>query len=170
MCITANLVSKQYQSFGYYDSLWYCSMIGMYLTISLCFSASSQVYDMVPLSLYTIEGVNCVSQQFGSFMSIYTSVGKVVSLHNLGGYLSITAIWRYRCIMVLMVHTMFGIYILALSLCKSGVGTLSLYTIRGVNCVSLQFGSFMFIYDMIHLFFKVPKKLVPADLLFSGMC
>ena len=51
--------------------------------------------------------------------------------------------------MVLMVHTMIGIYNLALSLCKckSGVGTLSLYTIRGVNCVSLQFGSFMSIYD-----------------------
>ena len=47
--------------------------------------------------------------------------------------------------MVLMVHTMIGIYNLALSLCKckSGVGTLSLYTIRGFNCVSLQFGSFM---------------------------
>ena len=70
--------------------------------------------------------------------------------------------------MVLMVHTMIGIYNLALSLCKSGVGTLSLYTIRGVNCVSLQFGSFMSIYDT-HLF-KVPKKLVPADLLFPGMC
>ena len=49
--------------------------------------------------------------------------------------------------MVLMVHTMIGIYNLALSLCKSGVDTLSLYTIRGVNCVSLQFGSFMSIYD-----------------------
>ncbi len=45
--------------------------------------------------------------------------------------------------MVLMVHTMIGIYNLALSLCKSGVGTLSLYTIREFNCVSLQFGSFM---------------------------
>jgi len=50
---------------------------------------------MVPLSLYTIEGVNCVSLQFGSFMSIYISVGKVVSLNNLGGYLCIPAIWRY---------------------------------------------------------------------------
>ena len=40
--------------------------------------------------------------------------------------------------MVLMVHTMIGIYNLALSLCKSGVGTLSIYTIRGVNCVSLH--------------------------------
>ena len=70
-------------------------MIGTYLTISLCFSARSQGYDRVPLSLYTIEGVNCVSLQFGSFMSIYTSVGKVVSLNNLGGYLSIAAIVRY---------------------------------------------------------------------------
>jgi hypothetical protein len=43
--------------------------------------------------------------------------------------------------MVLMVHTMIGIYNLALSLCKSGVGTLSLYTIREVICLSLQFGS-----------------------------
>jgi hypothetical protein len=50
---------------------------------------------MVPLSFYTIEGVNCVSLQFGSFMSIYTSVGKVVSLNNLGVYLCIAAIWRY---------------------------------------------------------------------------
>ena len=70
-------------------------MIGTYLTISLCFSARSQGYDTVPLSLYTIEGVNCVSLQFGSFMSIYTSVGKVVSLNNLGVYLCIAAIWRY---------------------------------------------------------------------------
>jgi len=29
-----------------------------------------------------------------------------------------------RCIMVLMVHTMIGIYNLTLSLCKSGIGTL----------------------------------------------
>jgi hypothetical protein len=58
--------------------------------------------------------------------------------------------------MVLMVHTMIGIYNLALSLCKSGVSALSLYTIRGVNCVSLQFGSFKCIYDT-HLF-KVSKK------------
>ena len=131
--------------------LWYRTMIGTYLTISLCFSARSQVYDTVPWSLYTVEGVNGVSHQFGSFMSIYTSVGKVVSLNNLGVYLSIAAIWRYRCIMVLMVHTMIGIYNLALSLCKckSGVGTLSLYTIRGVNCVSLQFGSFMSIYTSV---------------------
>ena len=34
--------------------------------------------------------------------------------------------------------------------------TLSLYTIRGVNCVSLQFGSFMSIYNT-HLF-MVPKN------------
>ena len=76
--------------------LWYRTMIGTYLTISLCFSAS-QGHDTVPLSLYTIEieGVNRVSLQFGSFMSIYTSVGKVVSLNNLGGYLCIAAIWRY---------------------------------------------------------------------------
>ena len=74
--------------------LWYRTMIGTYLTISLCFSAS-QWYDTAPLSLYTIEGVNCVSLQFGSFMSIYTSVGTVVSLNNLGGYLSIAAIWSY---------------------------------------------------------------------------
>jgi hypothetical protein len=74
--------------------LWYHTMIGTYLTIWLFFSAS-QVYDTVPLSLYTIEGVNCVSLQFGSFMSIYTSVGKFVFLNNLGGYLSIAAIWRY---------------------------------------------------------------------------
>ena len=67
--------------------LWYRTMIGTYLTISLCFSARSQGYDTVPLSLYTIEGVNCVSLQFGSFMSIYTSVGKVVFLNNFGGYL-----------------------------------------------------------------------------------
>ena len=132
--------------------LWYRAMIGMYLTISLCFSARSQGYDTVPLSLYTIEGVNCVSLQFGSFMSIYTSVGKVVSLNNLGVYLCIAAIWRYRCIMVLMVHTMIGIYNLALFLCKSGVGTLSLYTIRGFNCVSLQFGSFMSGPSTIHNF------------------
>jgi len=57
--------------------------------------------------------------------------------------------------MVLMVHTMIGIYNLVLSLCKSGVGTLSLYTIRGVNCVSLQFRSFISIYDTQ---FRVPKK------------
>ncbi len=57
--------------------------------------------------------------------------------------------------MVLMVHTMIGTYNLALSLCKSGVGTLSLYTIWGVNCVSLQFGSIMSIYDTE---FSVPKK------------
>ena len=57
--------------------------------------------------------------------------------------------------MVLMVHTMIGIYNLALSLCKSGVGTLSLNTIWGVNSVSLQFGSFMSIYDTQ---FRVPKK------------
>jgi hypothetical protein len=49
------------------------------------------------------------------------------------------------------IHTMIGIYNLALSLCKSGAGTLSLYTIREVNCVSLQFGSFMSIYGT-HLF------------------
>jgi len=90
LCITANLVSKRYQSFGYIMIvLWYRTMIGTYLTISLSFS------DTVPLSLYTIEGVNCVSLQFGLFMSIYTSVGKVVSLNNLGVYLSIAAIWRY---------------------------------------------------------------------------
>ena len=131
--------------------LWYRTMIGTYLTISLCFSARSQGYDMVPLSLYTIEGVNCVSLQFGSFMSIYTSVGKVVCLSKqFGGIFVYRCNLEVRCIMVLMVHTMIGIYNLALSLCKSGVGTLSLYTIRGVNCVSLQFGSFMFIYDTIH--------------------
>jgi len=60
--------------------------------------------------------------------------------------------------MILMVHTMIGIYNLALSLCNSGVGTLSLYTIRGVNCVSLQFGSFMFIYDTQ---FRVKKNEFP---------
>jgi len=36
------------------------------------------------------------------------------------------------------------------------VGTLSLYTIRGVNCVSLQFGSF--IYYLRYTTFRVPKK------------
>ena len=71
-----------------------------YVSHNLALFLRSQGYDTVPLSLYTIEGVNCVSLQFGSFMSIYTSVGKVVSLNNLGGYLCIAAIWRYRCIMV----------------------------------------------------------------------
>jgi len=71
---------------SYHD--WYMSHN---LTLFLC----SQWYDTAPLSLYTTEGVNCVSLQFGSFMSIYTSVGKVVSLNNLGGYLCIAAIWSY---------------------------------------------------------------------------
>ena len=74
--------------------LWHRTMIGTYLTISLCFSAS-RGYNTVPLSLYTIEGVNCVSLKFGSFMSIYTRVAKVVSLNILVGYLCIAAIWRY---------------------------------------------------------------------------
>ena len=88
-------------------------MIGTYLQSRFVSLQKSQGYDTVPLSLYTIEGVNCVSLQFGSFMSIYTSVGKVVTLNNLGGYLCIAAIWRYVYYGTLMVHTMIGIYNLA---------------------------------------------------------
>ncbi len=157
MCITANLVSKRYQSFGYYDST-VVSYHDWYVSHNLTLFLASQGYDMVPFSLYTIEGVNCVSLLFGSFMSIYTSVGKVVSLNNLGGYLSIAAIWRYGVLYGTdgTYHDWYGIYNLVLSLCKSGVGTLSLYTIRGVNCVSLQFGSYMSIFYDTQ--FRVPKK------------
>jgi len=70
--------------------------------------------------------------------------------------------------MVLMVHTMIGIYNLALSLCKSGVGTLSLYTIRGVNCVYPYNLDPLFLSTIHNLGFQ--NNEFPPDLLFPGMC
>ena len=117
--------------------LWYRTMIGTYLTISLCFSARSQGYDTVPLSLYTIEGVNCVSLQFGSFMSIYTSVGKVVSLNNLGWYLCITAIWRYGVLWYWW-YVPWLVSKISRSLCKSGYGNIvSLHNPGGELCLPI---------------------------------
>jgi len=56
---------------------------GMYHDWYLKFRVLSASQGMVTLSLYTIRGVNCVSLQFGSFMSIYTIQGsKKLSSHR----------------------------------------------------------------------------------------
>ena len=100
-CLTKQLGGKVVYHctiFGWVSNMiWYWCYLSYHdcyvvSTISLCLTAS-QMYGTV-VSLHNL-GVNCVSLQFGSFMSIYTSVGKVVSLNNLGKYLCIAAIWRY---------------------------------------------------------------------------
>ena len=71
-------------------------------TISLCLAASQRYGTIV--SLHNL-GVNCVSLQFGSFVSIYTSVGKVFHSKQFGGIFFVYPCnLEVRCIMVLMVQ------------------------------------------------------------------
>jgi len=172
-CLTKQLGGKVVYHctfFGWVSNMICTDAIVPWLLCSIYNLALShcQVRGTVPLSLFTIRGwivspynlgpsclspqvwYGCLSKQFGG---IYVYHWNLEVLYGVLWY------WWYVPWLVSKI---------LLSLCKSGLG---------VHCLSTQFGGLIvYPYNLgpsclstIHTQFRIPKKIVPADLLFPGM-
>jgi len=133
-------------------------------TISLCLPAKSEVR------------YHCLSTQFGGelclpsiwVLRVYLhKCGMVVSLNDSGGYLCITAIWRYCMVYYDTDGTYHDWYLKShvVSLQVRGRYIVSQHNSGGELCIPTIWVLHVYLHNL-----GFQKKWVPPNLLFPGMC